>query len=582
MYKKVVLFHFLFFFINCIGQTNSNMQKSILIYSDDSGYMQPFIEKTIKSLQNTDTDQSFFNSVNSFNRFITDNKYQAELNDLILTQKPSNIKLSTYYSESEKQIRTRIFDILKKYDYFLNVKTNTLGELIEFQFQLYETVSSENTVYNISDRVLSVENFFINPKEKDYKVEITNALKRLFKKSNKIPEAELRIFDQFFNADSTNNKIILPIDISIKLDGSNSGDNDTEIITYHWRNVIDKNEKYQTTHKLIFQDNSPVQYVKIKESGEYKIGFKVFDGIEYSKEVVVNIIVREKPDFINVVDTTVYSKKLRPIIPFKSNRKFFGKIYISNYTSDTITDKVVLSKSPLNQKNISDVKRDLLIAPLEIKRDNFLSYPYIEFDPEDSGNAISERRTYYFYNVDEDGNLHNQKIIKHLYLVRSFFSLRFSFVNAAINFNKKDESGTGYQYGSVALGFYITNNLELEFAVPFGDPKEENYKNYNFRYPHIFEVSANYLFFDQKKKALGHIIPYIGFNVKSYNYKSPEDELYSQTYSIGPKAGCEYWLTSWRIFDLDLRLNVNYDIFTGSTFNTITSGGLGFSAVIKF
>ncbi|QRY55592.1 hypothetical protein [Sphingobacterium siyangense] len=581
MYKKVALFHFLLFFYSCFAQTNIDKQKSILIYSDDSGYMQPFVEKTIKNLQNIDTDSSFFTSVHSFNRFISDNKYQAELNNLILTQKPNNIKINPYYSESEKQIRNRIFEILNKYDYFLTVKTNTLGELIEFQFQLYETVSSENTVYNISDRVLSVENFFINPKEKDYKVEITNALQRLFKKSNRIPEAELKIFDQFFNADSGNNKIVLPIDISIMIDGSNSGDNDTEIITYHWRNIIEKNEKYQTTKKLIFQDNSPIQNVKIKESGEYKIGFKVFDGIDYSKEVVINIIVREKPYFINVVDTTVYSKKLRTIIPLKSNRKFFGKIYVSNFTSDTITDKLILSKNPVSQKNVIDIKRDLLIEPLKIKKDNFYSYPYIEFDPGDSGDAISERRTYYLYNVDDDGNLHNQKVINHLYLVRGFVSFRFNFVNAAMNFNREDESGTSYQYCSLAVGFHITNNLELELALPFGDRKEENYKNHNFQYPHSFEVSANYLFFDPKKRIFGQIIPYLGFNLKSFYYKFLEDEIYSQTYSVGPKAGCEYSLTSWRMFDLDLRLNVNYDIFTEKTFNGINSGGLGVSAVIK-
>jgi hypothetical protein len=223
MFKNLVIAILLMSLGQNFAQTKSQTEKTILIYSEDKGYMQPFIENTIKNLIDTDTENLYFSSVNSFNRFITDNKYQAELNDLILTQKPSNIKLNSYYTESEKQIKQRIFNILKNYNYFLTIKTNTLGELIEFQFQLFETVSTENSTYNISDKVLSVENFFINPKEKDYTLQITNAIQRLFKKSNKIPDVELKIYNNLYKTDGSKTKLYTH-DNKIILDGTSSGE----------------------------------------------------------------------------------------------------------------------------------------------------------------------------------------------------------------------------------------------------------------------------------------------------------------------------------------------------------------------
>lgn len=174
MLKKLTLLVFLLLFSFSNAQKREIDSLSILIYSEGQGFLQPFIESTIKNLVNTSSKKPYFFKVNSFNRFISDNKYQAELSDLIGTQKPENVQLNIYYSDEEKAVRKRIFDILTDYQYFLTVSTNTLGELIEFQFQLFETVTSDkkddlrNIPYNISDKVIGVENFFINPKEANY------------------------------------------------------------------------------------------------------------------------------------------------------------------------------------------------------------------------------------------------------------------------------------------------------------------------------------------------------------------------------------------------------------------------------
>ncbi len=144
MYKKtlILLSLCLLTSINVFSQSDKNTEKSILIYTEGQGYLQSYIETSIKNLVNVETEKPYFSSVNSFNRFVSDNKYKAQLSDLIRTQKDFNESSSLYYSNDEKIIRKRIFDILNNYKYFLTVNTNTLGELIEFQFQLFQTIGT--------------------------------------------------------------------------------------------------------------------------------------------------------------------------------------------------------------------------------------------------------------------------------------------------------------------------------------------------------------------------------------------------------------------------------------------------------
>lgn len=588
MCKKLIRLYLIFFcFTCCFGQLKSKNEKSIIIYSDDKGYMQPFIEKTIENLKNTETDKRYFNSVNSFNRFISDNKYQAELNDLILTQKPSNIKLNPYYSDAEKQIRERIFNILKGYNYFLTVKTNTLGELIEFQFQLFETINSDNSSYNISDKVLSVENFFINPKEKGYTQEITNAIQRLFLKSNKIPEAELKIYNKVFSAKTFDNEIILPLNSKIILDGSNSGDNDTETITYHWRNIISRDQKYQTTKKIAFTENSSIQEILIKDPGVYQIGFKVFDGIEYSKEVSLTIKVKYTPKIIELIDSVSYSKRQKTFFLKKEKNNFLAKLYIINFSRDSLKNSVILSKESINQKTINDVDKKLLIKPLTVKQEKLFYYSYLEFNPGYSDAEISEKKIYYLYTVDDDGNLHDEKIIKHLYLARGAFNFRIKYIFGATSFlrendqNQDDKDSQSYNNITGSVGILLTNNLELELTFPLAKLNEISYNGYTFSYPYSAGISLNHLFFNPQKKVFGDLIPFIGCSLKSYNLRSDNDKKFDRTFSLAPQFGVEYNFKSWRLFDLALRYDFNYDFFTNSTFKKIRNSSMSFGVVLK-
>lgn len=581
MFKKLLIVFIYYLHCFTFAQSIQN-ENSILIYSDENGYMQPFIENTIKNLINIETDTLYFNSVQSFNRFITDNKYQAELNDLTLIQKPNSVRLNLHYSENEKKIKERIFNILKSYNYFLTVKSNTLGELIEFQFQLFETESSQNSIYNISDKVLSVENFFINPKEKDYIIQITNAIQRLFKNSNEIPEAELKIYNNIYKSDKKN-EIILPINTKILLDGTASGDRDSEKINYNWRNILSKDQKYQTVKKIEFKDNLPLQEIIINDAGKYKIGFKVFDGIEYSKEIIIDINVQEKPKNVMLLNTITYSKNFKSIISRGSKQVFYGKLFIDEMHSDSILNRVVLIKKAISQRTIKAIEEDLIVKPLKIKKENIFSNSYIEFASSFAHLDLSEEKTYYLYNVDKNGLLYDEMIINHIYLSRSIVNFRSKYNYGLIDFEDDDvPGGFGTNYFSLAAGIFITQNIELELAIPIANRQKVNYNGYIFRYPYDYELSINYLFPTSEMQHIGDIIPLFGLNYQNFSINSENVENKNlQASSFGVKFGADYEIKSWNLFDLIMRLSINYNIFSSSTFKKVKSVTFGIGTIFR-
>lgn len=572
------------------AQSKDKINNSILIYSDDNGYMQPYIENTIKNLKNTETDSLYFNSVNSFNRFIIDNKYQAQLNDLLLTQKSSNVRLATNYSESEKKIRERIFNVLKKYNYFLTVKTNTLGELIEFQFQLFETVSSDYNTFNISDRVLGVENFFINPKEKDYTTQITNAIQRLFIKSNKIPEAELKVLEKTFISSNETNKIILPINTKIVFDGSNSGDYDSESINYLWRNISNKNEKYQTIKKIEFIENSSKQEIIIQEKGSYKIGFKVFDGINYSKEIILDIVVKNKPDIIEIYNEVTYSNTYKSFISAfkrKKEKNYSAKIFVKNeIDNDSILKKIIITREAIDQRKLDGIDDKILVKDVKVQNYLLGAIKFIDFKSDFNNLSHRDQKTYYMYNVDIDGNLYNEKIIKHYHSERNPVNFKLRYNVGLIDFQIDDEidsDGIENNYALIELGVFISDNFELTFSTPLAKVNEINYNSYIFRYPHNFATSLNYHFVEQNKQTIGAFSPYLGCIIKGYVYeKSSIVNNSNYTYSWGAKGGVVYMLSTKKYYDVSFVVDLNHDVFLNSKFKEIKATNFSFGTIVKF
>ncbi len=593
MYKQalILLFLILSTSINGFSQTVNDTEKSILIYTEGQGYLQSYIETAIKKLVNVETEKPYFSSVNSFNRFVSDNKYKAQLSDLIRTQKDINGSINMYYSNDEKIIRKRIFDILSNYKYFLTVNTNTLGELIEFQFQLFQTIHSfGSSPYNISDNVIGNENFFINPKdEKCYSI-IEQSLQRLFKQSNRQPEAELNIFGKVFKANQSDHEINLPLNTPIIFDGSNSGDFDNDNISYLWRNITQKDEKYQTSKKIAFAQNIAKQEIEISESGKYKIGFKVYDGINYSNEIILNINTIEKLKKTILIDSIKYSVNYSSLM-FLNFKNIHTEKYIYEKLKydDSIRKKIIITKTPIKNMYIDYIDKSNIYLQYKIIYykipNNYYNYSIIELESTfDTSRKKDVENVYYIHDINDEGLVYNERKIIHKLINRN---LRLNFGLRYENFSiHKNEEKYNLNTPSVILNLPLTKKIEVEWSFPYQNSKIViPLESSDLKYPSIFNFNLRYFIIDiNNNKILEGIRPYLTFGFKFFEFVYNPNELLTKSDSSCylPGFGIETTIKKFNSYDLCFRFNYQYGFFRNKLLNDYELNSISFDTIFRF
>lgn len=591
MYKQTLILFSLYLItsINGFSQSDKNIEKSILIYTEGQGYLQSYIETSIKNLVNVETEKPYFSSVNSFNRFVSDNKYKAQLSDLIRTQKDNNVSSNLYYTNDEKIIRKRIFNILSNYKYFFTVNTNTLGELIEFQFQLFQTVTSdESAPYNISDNVIGNENFFINPKdEKCYSI-IEQSLQRLFKQSNRIPEAELNVFGKVFKADKSDYEINLPLNTPIVFDGSNSGDFDNDNISYLWRNITQKDEKYQTSKKILFKQDLAKQEIIINDSGKYKIGFKVYDGVNYSNEIILNINSKEKLKKTILLDSIKYSVNYSSMLSH-NYKKTHSETFICEKLNDndSLNKKIILTKAPISERYIDYIDESIIYKSYKFnfyKYSNISNYfSGIELESNfDNPQKRYNEYIYYIHDVDNEGLVYNERKITHKLINRGFinFGFRYEFFNIK---NKNERFNINSP--SFLINILLTNKLEMEWSIPYPNSKILPIENSNLEYPSLFNLSLRYFIIDiNKNKVLDDFKPYLTFGLKFFEHiNEPVKQLNgSLVFCYVPGLGFETIIKKLDLFEFSIRLNYQYGYFNDKYLKDYNLNSYSIDTVFRF
>lgn len=589
MYKQLLIFFLFFIFTNnSVFCQIENREKTILIYNDGQAYLQSFIKKSITNLINVDSETAYFFSVNSFNQIYSDNKYKAQLSDLIRTQKDNKTPSDLYYSKEEKIKRKEIFNILNNYDYFLTINTNTLGELIEFQFQLFETFSPKESSGSFLNKVIGSENFFIDPKdEKCYSI-IEQSLQRLFPKSNRQPEAELNIYGKVFKKGTINNEINLPLNTPIIFDGSNSGDFDNDKISYLWRNITPKNEKYQTSKKILFKQDLAKQIITINDTGIYKIGFKVYDGINYSNEITLTINSKEKINKTTLLDSIKYSVNylgilLRPKYKNTQTQTFFIEKLEEN---DSINTRIIVTKTPISERYIEYVNKSIIYpSQLSFYSQKRSKYYFSKIEIEstfDNLNKDEDENTYYLHDINKDGLVYNERKIKHRLRNRRVFSCGLRFEKIRI---KNKEKLFEINSVSFLVNALLTNKLEIEYSFPYPSAKTLNIENANLEYPNIFNASLRYFIIDlNNTKLLQNFKPYLTFGFKSFkNVNNKINEL-NGTVSLCylPGLGIEKTISNFDAFDLSFRLNFQYGYFNETYLKDYNLGSFGIETVFRF
>ncbi len=577
MYIKNKYF-FLIFFISLNICTTFSQEKKIAIYYEGEGYLQPFIETTIDSLKDKVTNRCLFKT-NSLNRLILQNQVEAERKKLLQIYVNSE-KTNNYLTESEKITIKEINQQIIKNDYLLTVKTNTLVELIEFQFQIFIPQASIEDDLNPSYvKLISSENLFINPKDGNYKVELKNAIQKLFKSSNNRPKAVLKYLEEIVNSGDT---ILIPLKTTIKLDGQQSGDIDTEKLYYNWKNVYPKKEDIQTSKKIDLKQNEKNQEIKINEHGHYKISFNVNDGIENSKDIIINIHTFDRPKKINVYDSVVFSEYNRSWGKMShGSLEKEGRYYL---LGDSVnTKKIFLTTNKINlifsEKNINDVFNEYELKTLEGPNKDSLTFIVIK----SKFNISEKRKNYYLYNKNENNFLSEPLVLTHN--MDRFFVMGFS-VHNSFNLIKKyrrfeenqDPETNGGEIDStsisesvlsnkISLDFHLTKNFQVSFVAPL-KTQTIYYKNYTFESPAQMTVLARYNYFPKsfsKKSFLNS--GSLKFVYNNYGTKlNPNNSDFGSGYhaldsSLGIGGGLSGKLLRTNFLHLDLTLEGSTSFF---------------------
>lgn len=600
MHKILISFYMvLFFSLNLYSQENNN-STSVLIYTKEPGFLSPFIESTLKELTNKSSDNNlYFNKVNSFNRIIEDSNISAQMARIIWNQDNASDLINIIPNENQKKYSNEIINTLTDYKYFLTVKTNTLGELIEFQFQLFQTnLTTDNEIKNnipeqIIHKFIRVENFFINPKDPDYLLKIKNALHRLFINSNEKPIASLKIFGELIKSNDTIN---IPINTNIIIDGSNSLDYDTENILYIWKNLPKENETFQTFNKLKFKENLSEQIINTNKYNLHKVSFKVFDGVSYSDEIAFFLNPILKTEKVEILNPEFYSYHYKSLLNLNPDIKQSSRLYFLN---NGISKNVVLTKNKLTDKYYKEDHIKNPILKFSIDSLNYNEVESIKINSEFPAPKFKRNNKIYFYSTGKDSILSKEQEINHVLKVRSVFTFFTEFSVEAIGSNKGrvsnnydqidilndtiNSGGTAFNL-SIGLGISIIKNLELGINIPIMKSETLYYKSYEIYAPAPFKTWINYVFYSKKNHfRVGSLQPFIGSEFQSFKFSNREIENDSQRSSaFGGKIGVIYSLRSLKSFDLNLRLNTSWGLFTNNELSGVNYFNMGMSSTFRF
>lgn len=554
--------------------------KSLILYSEGENFLQPFIENTLRNLTRAKflRTQRVFDNVSSLNRFLSNSQYQRDLVDLLDTQVSEEQAVNGRYNAEQLKIRKRVLDRLTGYDVFLVVKTNVLGELVEFQFLLFKAIKSNpgNAPYNITDELLASEDIFINPKDPDYKLHIVNAINRLFPESNSRPEASLQILGNKVTSGQT---IRVPENTVITLDGSQSGDYETEQLQYIWENAGHSFEKKQEIDKIIFSEkNTPVQRVSINRYGHYVVNFKVYDGAAYSDTISVTIIPTFKAK-LDLYDTVAMSHQFRSV--FADCRYFLeypnpeGKFLFFTVGSAS-KDALIAADKPLPYTRKSEITKWDTDTTIRVTDTTAFATVFIQSDF-----RFGSSRTVYLYTYDEAGFLSDPVPVTHVYRRRNVCNLYMMGSVAQLGDTNEENDLTSTKFfPEIGVGFFITKHLELGFSYPLG----KSFSQITDRSIKIFgttRVAAKFHFYERAKK------PYRDFdNIHSWylmvNYaQAPTSIKHQLADSFGGGMGLSVSILSGSFGNLNGMFEVSYSRFVSSEVKQLDEVSARFGVILN-
>lgn len=350
-----------------IAPDNSEENKLIL-YTQGTPYLSLKIEQYLRELENLDSlakdgltkltaprTKRVFAKVESLNRLFRLNTFRIKSNDAAVKFDPTQfLEASKEGKDSLKAISESISD----YNHILSIQTEELGELVEFQLELFrysgkqiDSVNNRSYLRLIEPVPIGRSNFFVAPKETDYIENLQNGIRNLFVQANMLPKPIVYINDSIHTLNKT---YTIGLSDTLFLDASQSSDIDNRFdqLKFEWSLIEYNHIRPNEAQRIRFSNGSSFQALTFPVLGEYKIGLRIWDGVAFSleKEVLVRIV---KNPVLYIRNRSFYHVKQGTYL----NMIFGSKNRVKSYESRGNTGVFYTNSSMKNVNfNISTLK----------------------------------------------------------------------------------------------------------------------------------------------------------------------------------------------------------------------------------
>lgn len=503
-------------FVNYYVVVCQSIDHSIIIYCDDTPFLVPEIENILKRLKVADNQHLYFSKVTNLTR-LRENLYDDNTMDEFITSQVNKVAIDDPIYLS---IRSEIIDQFNKHDLFLKVNIHKLGELLEFQFVLYETVSFQKFVNEDPDFIFrltrNLENpkanysIFINPKN-NYISLLRETIKSIFPQTNLRPIGEIRIEGKRgFNDPRFNDWDFIHWDVNdtLRFSAVNSYDTDSpsSSMTYEWKLYsieLDSNSIPIVNYKNSKSISSEIDSEYIFDTiGMYLLELVVSDGISESIPKKVIVYLSEAP--------LLYFSKTHKVI-FYNQQSLFDEIRYNNEPRFLDYLKLKYSFLPVNNKNWKlIIKRESPSDPndeqkkiwdlyekeknnqlIHEKYANVLKVKSLQkkeeeltaeviFAPYDKIKTLS--RYLFSTQIDMNGVLSNKDFFEYEFVSSSLYRANFDFFSLSGNFDSRyllvsdsvelstegliKNRRNSLILNNVSLSLFLHENISVRFGVP--------------------------------------------------------------------------------------------------------------------
>lgn len=276
------------FFITAGEASFCQEKNSIMIYTSDEKFLVPLIVQYLEELE-IDGRQAF-TTITNLNEVSASIKSEVVLREIIRHFSNKNYPLT-------KEVETyqqRVAQQLRKHDFFLNIYINRINTVLEYQFYLYDSKSLTNGAsdplpQNDIVKPLYSTSFIVDINNANYADILQLEIKKLFKGANQLPHAEIS------NDGEQKKEIYAALNDTVTLNGNASYDPDPvgEQLKHMWRMEI-WNQAGQRIYNYGLADHDGSCSFVPSVTGTYRVFLIVYDGIDFSEEDSMDVIVQKK------------------------------------------------------------------------------------------------------------------------------------------------------------------------------------------------------------------------------------------------------------------------------------------------